>query len=210
MWVVVGFCWGLLWVVVGCCGLLWVVVGCGCCGLWLLVVVLLLLGVVVVVPSGWWAEIDMENLFLTVAIDHGVHHRVRSRQHWKPRRGTSPRSAAGGSAPTSSGRCVGGGVTGGKGGEGAVVDLVLLLRFVLLVSSHIVPTNNRKFGRFHCNASRYCNVHSPSIQPISENVHPNYESRQYLELPYTDSDINRRVFINGERARSWNSGPAVP
>ena len=32
-----------------------------------------------------------------------------------------------------------------------------------------------------------------------------HEQWKYLELPYFDSDINRRVFFNGERARTWNS-----
>ena len=32
-----------------------------------------------------------------------------------------------------------------------------------------------------------------------------HEQWKYLELPYLDVDINRRVFMNGERARSWNS-----
>lgn len=32
-----------------------------------------------------------------------------------------------------------------------------------------------------------------------------HEQWKYLELPYQDIEINRRVFINGERARSWNS-----
>jgi len=32
-----------------------------------------------------------------------------------------------------------------------------------------------------------------------------HEQWKYLELPYVDSQINRRVFLNGERARTWNS-----
>jgi len=32
-----------------------------------------------------------------------------------------------------------------------------------------------------------------------------HEQWKYLELPYFDSDINKRVFLNGERARTWNS-----
>lgn len=32
-----------------------------------------------------------------------------------------------------------------------------------------------------------------------------HEQWKYLELPYMDIDINRRVFMNGERARTWNS-----
>jgi len=32
-----------------------------------------------------------------------------------------------------------------------------------------------------------------------------HEQWKYLELPYIDSEINRRVFLNGERARTWNS-----
>jgi len=32
-----------------------------------------------------------------------------------------------------------------------------------------------------------------------------HEQWQYLELPYTEVPINKRVFLNGERARTWNS-----
>jgi len=32
-----------------------------------------------------------------------------------------------------------------------------------------------------------------------------HEQWKYLELPYFDSEINKRVFFNGERARTWNS-----
>lgn len=28
---------------------------------------------------------------------------------------------------------------------------------------------------------------------------------KYLEMPYMEVPINKRVFLNGERARSWNS-----
>jgi len=32
-----------------------------------------------------------------------------------------------------------------------------------------------------------------------------HEQWKYMELPYTDVPINKRVFLNGERARTWNS-----
>jgi len=32
-----------------------------------------------------------------------------------------------------------------------------------------------------------------------------HEQWKYLELPYMDIPINKRVFLNGERARTWNS-----
>jgi len=32
-----------------------------------------------------------------------------------------------------------------------------------------------------------------------------HEQWKYLELPYNDIPINHRVFLNGERARTWNS-----
>eukprot|EP01102_Stenamoeba_stenopodia_P001672 TRINITY_DN11510_c0_g1_i1.p1 TRINITY_DN11510_c0_g1~~TRINITY_DN11510_c0_g1_i1.p1 ORF type:complete len:553 (+),score=122.93 TRINITY_DN11510_c0_g1_i1:63-1661(+) len=32
-----------------------------------------------------------------------------------------------------------------------------------------------------------------------------HEQWKYMELPYTDIPINNRVFLNGERARTWNS-----
>jgi len=32
-----------------------------------------------------------------------------------------------------------------------------------------------------------------------------HEQWKYMELPYTDVPINNRVFLNGERARTWNS-----
>jgi len=32
-----------------------------------------------------------------------------------------------------------------------------------------------------------------------------HEQWKYMELPYLDVPINRRVFLNGERARTWNS-----
>eukprot|EP01100_Stratorugosa_tubuloviscum_P003840 TRINITY_DN1933_c0_g1_i1.p1 TRINITY_DN1933_c0_g1~~TRINITY_DN1933_c0_g1_i1.p1 ORF type:complete len:572 (-),score=276.31 TRINITY_DN1933_c0_g1_i1:76-1743(-) len=32
-----------------------------------------------------------------------------------------------------------------------------------------------------------------------------HEQWKYLELPYLDIEINKRIFINGEKARTWNS-----
>ena len=61
-------------------------------------------------------------------------------------------------------------------------------------------------------------VKRPKLQAVNFQVNPQqnitvqrgwwfsaHEQWKYLELPYLDSSINRRVFLNGERARSWNS-----
>jgi hypothetical protein len=32
-----------------------------------------------------------------------------------------------------------------------------------------------------------------------------HEQWKYLEMPYLEVPINKRVFLNGERARTWNS-----